>query len=275
MAQSAAGRRAGPLVFQTGGRATALSFARLAAAALASSAALAGAAGCGGSHPRPAALRLERRDLVLLAHTLQRLQAPARDEVGAARTVWPALAGGLPRSFSPAMQLSVAAAERSAGLLALPAFVTTEGSLTGPAAKLAGMLKAYTILTQRGWPYIAATITAESRARARSGGASGARATRSSGASEAVSASTTSVVGVTPPAAQFLRANAGLYIYCIYDGHYDLSLIGKALRGAYRTLGGAPAFGTALPQSQVEALARSYSIPSSRLAPHPPSDLSV
>jgi hypothetical protein len=221
---------------------------------------------------------------VLLAHTLQRLQAPASGEVGAARTVWPALAGGLPRSFSPAMQLSVAAAERSAGMLALPAFVTTEGGLTGPAAKLAGMLKAYTSLTQRGWPYIAATISAESGARARSGGASGARvtrsssgarATRSSGASEAVSASTTSAVGIAPPAAQFLRANAGLYIYCIYDGHYDLSLIGKALLGAYRTLGGAPAFGAALPQSQVEALARSYSIPSSRLAPHPPSDLTV
>ena len=60
-----------------------------------------------------------------------------------------------------------------------------------------------------------------------------------------------------------------LYIYCVYDGHYDLSLIGKAVQSAYRKLGGAPAFGASLTQSQVEALARAYSIPAVRLEPHP------
>jgi hypothetical protein len=80
---------------------------------------------------------------------------------------------------------------------------------------------------------------------------------------------------VVVPAAQFLRRNAALYIYCVYDGHYDLSLIGKALQRAYRTLGGPAAFGGSLTPSEVEALARAYSIASSRLAPHPPPSLTV
>jgi hypothetical protein len=203
---------------------------------LAASAVAAGAAGCGGHHPRPAALRLQRTDLVLLAHALQRLEGPAGGEVAAARAVWPTLSGGVPPGASPAMRGGVLAAERRARALELPGLVSTEGGLTGPAAKIGGMFKAYVILTQRGWEHLAVTVAA--------------------------------APGSTM--AQLLRANSGLYIYCVYDGHYDLSLIGKALQGAYRTLGGAPVFGAALSLEQVEALARAYSIPSSRLAPHPP-----
>jgi hypothetical protein len=246
---------AGPLFFQS----TTLRLARFAAAALTASVAVVGATGCGGAHPRPAALRLERADLALLARTLQRLRAPAAGEVAAARAVWPALAGGLPRGFAPAMRQQAAAAERHAATLALPAVVTAEGSLTGPAAKLAGMLKAYVRLTQRGWQYIAAALAAQSAAAAQGGGAS-----RAAGGTAS-----------TLAAAQFLHANAGLYIYCVYDGHYDVSLIGKTLQGAYRTLGGAPAFGSSLTQARVEALAGAYSIPSTRLQPHPPPSVVV
>ena len=97
-------------------------------------------------------------------------------------------------------------------------------------------------LTQRGWQYIAAALAASVRA----------------------------------ASARFLRANAGLYIYCIYDGHYDLSLIGKALQSAYLNAGWCPPrSATSLTQSQVEALARAYSIPSRRLTPHPPPSLPV
>jgi hypothetical protein len=192
---------------------------------------------------------VERTDLVLLAHTLQRLRAPAGGEIAAARAAWPALAGGLPRGSAPTLLAQVSTAARHAAMLTLPAVVTTEDSLTGPAAKLAGMLKAYTRLTQRGWRYIAATLASASTQTAHSGAAA--------------------------TAARFLRANAALYIYSIYDGHYDLSLIGKALRGAYRALGGAPAFGASLTQTQVEALAGDYSIPSARLTPHPPPSLVV
>ncbi|MGA2165546.1 MAG: hypothetical protein ABSH36_13900 [Solirubrobacteraceae bacterium] len=183
---------------------------------------------------------MERADLVQLAHTLQQLQTPTAAEVAAARAAWPSLAGGLPGSVTPALRLEVAANDRRAAALTLPAEVTTEGSLTGPAAELAGMLKSYVRLTQRGWQYLAAALGV------------GARNDRASAAT-----------------GRFLRANAPLYIYCVYDGHYHLSLIGKTLQSAYLALGGAPAFGASLTQSQVDALAQAYSIPATRLEPHP------
>ncbi|MGH2854873.1 MAG: hypothetical protein ACRDLF_11865, partial [Solirubrobacteraceae bacterium] len=148
----------------------------------------------------------------------------------------PVLANGLPRgSLPPAMALALAAAERRAATLAVPWYVTTEaGGLTGPAVAVGGLLKAYATLTPRGWRFIAAALAPRSAAEA-----------------------------------SFLRANAGLYIYSVYDGHYDLSLVGKALQSAYAKLGGSPAFGGSLTLRQVEALARTYSIAATRLAPHP------
>jgi hypothetical protein len=187
---------------------------------------------------------LERADVVLLAHTLQRLQTQTRAEIVPARSVWPALAGGLPRGLPTTLRLRVSAAAHSAGDLELPAFVSAEGGLSGPAAKLGGMLKAYVRLTQSGWRYTAAALAAESKS-------------------------------PLLPTTRFLRANSGLYIYSIYDGHYDLSLIGKALQSAYRALGGAPAFGGSLTPTQVQALANAYSIAATRLEPHPPANLAV
>ena len=128
--------------------------------------------------------------------------------------------------------------------------VTTEGALTGPAAGLAGLLKAYTRLTQRGWQFTAAALATESAGSGRPGGA-----------------------GAATRAARFLRSNSALYIYCIYDGHYDLSLIGKALPNAYHTLGGAPVFGVSLCTAQVDGLARAYT--HTRLTPHPSPGLAV
>ncbi len=144
--------------------------------------------------------------------------------------------------------------------------MTTEaGGLTGPATALAGLLKAYAVLTQRGWRFLAAALAA-----GHSGGKIGAGASAGGSGQSAGQNG-----GTTPAAAQFLRANAGLYIYCVYDGHYDLSLVGKAVQDAYRKLGGPPEFGRTLTQRQVEALAHAYSIPATRLAPHPPAGLAV
>jgi hypothetical protein len=191
---------------------------------------------------------LERADLVLVAHTLRQLETSTNREVAAARAAWPALAHGLPHNPTPATQLAVATATHRAGAIELPGYVTSEaGGLTGPATALGGLLKAYAVLTQRGWRFLAAALTGQTTARGRT----------------------------TTAAAQFLRANAGLYIYCVYDGHYDLSLVGKALQDAYRKLGGQPAFGRSLTQRQVEALASAYSIPATRLTPHPPPGLAV
>lgn len=238
--------------------------------------------GCGGAHPRPAALRVERADLVQLAHTLLRLRRPTTAEVAAARVPWPTLAGGLPRAAAPPLRVEVATAERHAAALTLPAEVTTEGSLTGPAAELAGMLKSYVRLTQRGWRYLATALdagsaTSSTRAaatqlrRSARGAAGGAVPAPASGSGGTDAGSN----GVSTAAARFLRANAALYIYCVYDGHYHLSLIGKVLQSAYRELGGPSAFGVSLTPSQVEALARAYSIPGARLEPHPAPSLVV
>lgn len=198
-------------------------------------------AGCGGHHPRPAALRLERADLVLVAHTLAGAQAAAHGEVAAARVVWPALARGLPAGLSGPQRLALAAADRRAAALTLPWYVTSEegGGLTGPAAAVGGLLKAYASLTSRGWRFIAAALAAQAAA------------------------------------ARFERTNAGLYIHSVYDGHYDLSLVGKTFSDGYRRLGGPAAFGAALTAGQVAALARAYSIPAVRLQPQPPAGLGV
>ncbi|HEY3827952.1 MAG TPA: hypothetical protein VGL57_02025 [Solirubrobacteraceae bacterium] len=208
------------------------------APALLATLALLALAGCSSHHQPPAAaLRLERSDFVLLANTLQRLRGPIRGEVTAARAVWPTLAHGLPTDqvIAPATRRARARAGARARSLTLPATLTTEGALTGPAAGIAGLLKGYTTLTQRGWPIITAA-----------------------------SARTGTGTGTT-----FLRANSGLYIYCIYDGHFDLSLIGKKLQSAYLKLGGAAAFGATLTTTQVQALASAYSTPAVRLEPHP------
>jgi hypothetical protein len=258
------------LQFNAGARTTSR-FASLAAAVLVVGAAAAGATGCGGHRPRPAALRVERADLVQLAHTLQRLQRPTATEVVAARAAWSSIAGGLPDGVAPALRVKVTAAERRAATLALPAEVTTEGSITGPAAELAGMLKAYVRLTQRGWQYLAAALAAGS-------------GTSSAHSAAHARQSAPGVTGAVAPApggrgssatARFLHANAPLYVYCVYDGHYDLSLIGKVVQSAYFKLGGPPAFGASLTQSQVEALARAYSIPATRLEPHPAPSVAV
>jgi hypothetical protein len=218
---------------------------------------------------------VERADLVQLAHTLQRLQTPTAAEVAAARAAWPSLAGGLPDSVAPALRVEVAAADRHAAALTLPAEVTTEGSVTGPAAELAGMLKSYVRLAQRGWRYLATAIAAETATvathsathpRHSTPGATGSAAPAPGGRGNASGAGDDEENAAT---ARFLHANAPLYIYCVYDGHYHLSLIGKTLQSAYLKLGGAPAFGASLTQSRVEALARAYSMPATRLEPHP------
>ncbi|HEY2766753.1 MAG TPA: hypothetical protein VGI76_00765 [Solirubrobacteraceae bacterium] len=184
-------------------------------------------------------LRIERADLVLVAHTLGQLEAPVHAEVAAARGAWPAIVGGLPSNPSRAARLAIATADARAHEVALPRFFDVEGSLTGPAAGLGALLKAYTRLTQRGWRVTTAASKAEAHERQ------------------------------SPAAASFLRANSGLYIYCVYDGHYDLSLVGKQLESAYRKLGGPEAFGGRLTDGEVQALARGYSIAATRLMAHP------
>jgi hypothetical protein len=77
----------------------------------------------------------------------------------------------------------------------------------------------------------------------------------------------------TPSTARFLRANVGLYIDCVYDGHYNLAAIGQTLQRAYKKLGGATAFGQSLTPAEVAAIAVVYSPARARLEPRPPQRL--
>ena len=146
-------------------------------------AAAAALSGCGSHQPQAAGLRLERADLARLGSALRQLESPVHAEVAAARTAWPALAGGLPTGDSPGTSRAIARAAVRAEAVALPAFVLAEGGLTGPAAGVGGLLKSYTALTG------AAGSSSPPRARTNRAG--------------------------------FLRANSGLYVYCVYDGHFE------------------------------------------------------
>jgi hypothetical protein len=160
-----------------------------------------------------------------------------RSEVTASRTAWPLIAGGLPRALPPALQSAVGAASKRAKELPEPPFLANASQLTGPAAGIAGIYENYLRLAERGWRLTEAAIGA--------------------------------IVSGTPAVASFERGNSSLYIDAIYDGHFNLSLLGKDLTDAYNKLGGPHAFGTALTRSDISILAAAYSIPAVRLEPHP------
>ncbi len=218
---------------------------RLAAMLLALSA-VAGAtgvlAGCGGarsSASTPAAEGLQREDLVAVSRGLRQAERSVGREMAAARIAWPLVANGLPAKIPPGVRPAVSAASAAArGIVVTPLMSETQArSLTGPAAGIAGLFRAFNGLTERGW-----TLT-------------GAAAEEIEGGSAA--------------AARFARENVALYIDSVYDGHFDATLIGKSLPAGYKKLGGASAFGGALTQAEVDALAGAYSPATERLHPHP------
>jgi hypothetical protein len=215
---------------------------RLALSRLALLAALAAAVvllGCGGTTSKqstPAALKLQREDLVAASKVLAQAQAPVAVEVAVTRTVWPRIAGGASVEVS-AFARSPQAVKRVT-LLTIPALFgeVQARALTGPASQIAGLFRSSALLSTRGWKMlIASTEQSESGANV---------------------------------AARFARENAPLYLQSIYDGHFALAQIGKKLLAGYEKLGGASAFGSSLTQSEVDALARAYSESKIRLYPH-------
>lgn len=120
----------------------------------------------------------------------------------------------------------------------LPAMLTTNSeALTGPAASVAGIYQYFSGLVDHGWSHV--NVAAGS-------------------------------LGSAPPAERaFLRENVGTYVIAVYDGHFDLSLIGKTVASAYQRLGGPDAFSRSLTKTEVEDLARAYSPEAVRLRPHP------
>jgi hypothetical protein len=198
------------------------------------------AAGCGSTSasygPSGRELALQRAQLVRISGDLRSVQAAVQREVATSRGAWPLLAAGLPQVLAPTLKAAVSRASASAGALPEPPFMTAPARLTGPAAGIVGIYEDYDRLAERGWRLMDATV-------------------RAIGEGNSV-------------AARFARENSSLYIDAIYDGHFDLSLLGKSLLSAYQRLGGPQAFGARLPLSEVSALATTYSIPAVRLEPH-------
>lgn len=158
-------------------------------------------------------------------------------EVAASRSAWPLIAGGLPQVLPSTLRGTVGTASARANALPEPSFVVSARTLTGPAAGIAGIYESYERLARQGWRLTNATVAA--------------------------------IASASPTVASFARENSPLYIDAIYDGHFDLSLLGKSLVSGYERLGGPAAFGAALTQGEVSALAGAYSIPGVRLEPHP------
>jgi hypothetical protein len=199
-------------------------------------------AGCGSTASHTASSReeaLQRAQFVQVSNGLRSVQGAVQHEVAASRTAWPLIAGGLPQAPPAALRRAVGAASASASAKALPEppFMASASRLTGPAAGIAGLYESYERLAEQGWRLTAASIAA--------------------------------IGGGAPAAASFARENSSLYIDAIYDGHFNLSLVGKDLTSGYEQLGGPQAFGAGLTQSEINALAAAYSIPAVRLEPHP------
>jgi hypothetical protein len=198
------------------------------------------ACGCGGSArlSAPAGLRLQRQHLAAMATTLRSLRAATAQEVSAAKAAWPLIAHGLPHLPTPQVRAAIAAAQAKAQAIVLPPLLH-EGeavTLTGPAAQIAGLYRSYLLLSERGWRLIEAAID--------------------------------QIQAGSPSGARFARDNVDLYIESVYDGHFTLAQIGKKLSDGYANLGGAKAFASSLTQSDVDALAGTYSEAVDRLDPH-------
>jgi hypothetical protein len=203
------------------------------------------AVGAAGSTPAQRRLTLERADLAIVARGLAGAEPPIEREIVAARSAWPGIVEGLPQVVAPASRALMFVGMRRSEELSTPGFISYAGQLTGSSAAIAGLLLSYEQLAQRGW-----TMTLAAAAHL--------------DGSSALPAS----------ALEFLRTNAALYIGCIYDAHYNLSVIGERMRSAYAKLGGPAGFGGtggALPASLMAGVIAFYSPPSARLAPKPPS----
>ncbi len=196
-------------------------------------------AGCGSTASKqttPAALKLQREDLVAASKALGESEASIAAEVAATRKLWSHVADG---ATGP-LEAIVRSPRDAEGLTRLPVpalFGEAQArSLTGPASQIAGLFRPSALLSTRGWQMLIA------------------------GAEQMQSGSA--------KAARFARENAPLYLESVYDGHFALAQIGKKLLAGYKKLGGPGSFGASLTQAQVDALARAYSEPSIRLYPH-------
>jgi hypothetical protein len=197
-------------------------------------------AGCGAGgtskQSTPAALRLQREDLVAASKALARSEASVAAEVVVTRSAWAPIAHGSTAQLS-AVSSSPSALAKVTQLPLPTLFGEVQArSLTGPGSQIAGLFRTSALLSTRGWKMLIASSQA--------------------------------IASGSPTAARFARENVALYIESIYDGHFALAQIGKKLLAGYEKLGGASGFGSSLTRSEIDALTHAYSEPRIRLYPH-------
>jgi len=198
-------------------------------------------AGCShGRQPTRAERRQRRNDLILVAKALTKLERPLGRELAFARAAWLLIDTGLVRHGRKGPQLvrsrrlaaHLAAAEAAA--VALPTELVPEAQqLTGPAATVAGIYHQAQVVLDHSWEVLLRSQQPAPK-----------------------------------PAAAYLLGNVNLYVAAIYDAYFNLSYIGRTVRGAYRRLGGRARFGSRFPMRDLDELVFFYS-PRLRLRPHP------
>lgn len=193
-------------------------------------------ASSGGESHTPTELAVQRKHLALVSRQLLSLQASVRREAAAARATWPSIAKGMPAHVGGRLAAEASTASALAAAMPTPQFVEIRHELLGPATRIAALFGEFELLVQRGWAHVDQTA-----ASLREGATTVAR---------------------------FERANAGLYIDSIYDGNFDVSLIGERVLHSYERLGAAKAFGASLTPAQVKSIVAAYSPSAELLTPH-------
>jgi hypothetical protein len=240
-------------------------------AVLTASCVLVAVGACGGSHSSNASeLRARRADLATTARALLATRAAVAHEIAATRVAWPLIDHGIPRaapsprrprdraaSRSPKARRAAALQRRQREALAHrlavmaaavdtaaargqqlpPTLVAQPAELTGAGSSIAGVYELGAGLAAHGLTYVQGALAA-----ARGG---------------------------SPAARAFVRANVNTYIISVYDGNFDLSLLGKMLASAYKRLGGPKAFHGSLTPGEVAELQAAYGPAAAELRPHP------
>ncbi|MHB1539601.1 MAG: hypothetical protein ACYCUM_11795 [Solirubrobacteraceae bacterium] len=188
----------------------------------------------GHSSPTAAELGQRRAHLAYVAAGLRHAAPSVRRELATTKAAWPAIAQDLPSKPSASLLARSAAATRAAEAVRTPPFIPLLDELVGPAAGIARLFRSSQLLLRDGWQHVDAALNATARAGS---------------------------------AARFERANSSLYVESIYQGAFDLSIIGESVEGNYRKLGGPKIFRRELTPVRVGVIAHTYS-PAAKLEPH-------
>jgi hypothetical protein len=240
-------------------------------AVLMASCLLVAVAACGGSHSSSGSeLHARRADLATSAKALLATRAALAREVVAARAAWPLIDHGLPRPVPASLRPRGRASSRTAKGRRAAALRTRQSEAL--ARRLAVMAPAVDTAVARGQA-LPATLVAHPEELTGAGSAIAGVYELGAGLAAHgltyVQGALAAARGGSPAARAFLRANVNTYIISVYDGNFDLALLGKMLASAYARLGGPKAFHGSLTPKEVAEVEAAYSPAAAELRPHP------